>query len=42
MRPAGTRQTPDRYEHRIFDRRIILRDRNKQVLVLRRYRPDNY
>lgn len=39
MRPAGTRQRPDRYEHRIFDRRVILRDENERVLILRRYTP---
>jgi hypothetical protein len=39
MRPAGTRQTPDRYEHRIFDRRVILRDEDDRVLVLRRHMP---
>jgi|GEM_PF-1318009 len=39
MRPAGSRQTPDRYEHRIFDRRVILRDEDGRVLVLRRHTP---
>jgi hypothetical protein len=40
MRPAGSTQTADRYEHRIFDRRIVLRDRAGKVLLLRRHVPD--
>ena len=40
MRPAGSTQTADRYEHRIFDRRILLRDRAGKVLLLRRHVPD--
>jgi len=41
MRPAGSTQTADRYEHRIFDRRIVLRDRAGKVLLLRRHVPDD-
>lgn len=38
MRPAGTGQTR-RYEHRIFDKRVILRDEEGKVLLLQRYSP---
>ena len=41
MRPAGQVQAPDRYEHRIFDRRVILRDRNGKMLILRRHQAQN-
>ena len=40
MKPAGSTQAPDRYEHRIFDRRIILRDEAGKVLLLRRHVAD--
>lgn len=36
MRPAGSQQAL-RYEHRIFDKRIILRDDSGRILQLRRY-----
>ena len=40
MKPAGSSQPHDRYEHRIFDRRVILRDPNGEVLLLRRHVAD--
>lgn len=39
MRPAGTRQAPDRYEYRVYEKQVILRDRNNRTLSLHRHQP---
>lgn len=41
MRPAGTRQRADRYDYRVNDGGIVLRDRDGRVLVLRRHYADH-
>ena len=40
VRPVGNRQGyAERYEHRIFDKRVILRDDQGRTLLLRRFVP---
>ncbi len=39
MQPVGS-QKARRYEHRIFDNRILLRDEHGNTLTLKRYRPE--
>lgn len=42
MRPAGTSQAPDRYEYRVSNRHIVLRDQDQRILLLRRHAAGRY
>lgn len=42
MRPAGSSQPADRYEYRLSERHIVLRDQDQRILLLRRHASSRY